>query len=47
MLHKKGHACAILIDLSKVFDTINQELLVAELNAYGFSKVALNMILVT
>ena len=36
-LDKKGFAGAVLMDLSKVFDTINLVLLIAKLNAYGFS----------
>ena len=32
------------MDLSKVFDTINHELLTAKLYAYGFSKNALKLI---
>ena len=43
-LDKKGFAGAVLMDLSKAFDCINYELLIAKLNAYGFSKNALELI---
>ena len=39
-----GYAGAALMDLSKAFDTINNELLKAKLHAYGFSKEALTLI---
>ena len=35
---------AILMDLSKAFDTINHELLIAKLSAYGFSDSALQIV---
>ena len=38
-LDKKGHAGAVLMDLSKAFDTINHELLLAKLNADGLIKM--------
>ena len=38
MLDKKEYVGAILMDLSKAFDTINYKLSVAKFNAYGFSK---------
>ena len=36
ILDKKRFAGAILIDLSKAFDCINHELMIAKLIAYGF-----------
>ena len=44
-LDKKEYAGAILMDLSKAFDTINHELLLAKLHAYGFDKQSLALIL--
>ena len=43
-LDKNGHAGAVLMDLSKAFDTINHELLIAKLGAYGFNNNALKII---
>ena len=44
-LDNKGYTGAVLMDLSKAFDTINHELLIAKLHAYGFSKQALKICL--
>ena len=44
-LDNKGYAGAIFVDLSKAFDTINHQLLVAKLYDYGFDKCALTLIL--
>ena len=44
-LDKQDFAGALLMDLSKAFDTINHELLIAKLHAYGFSTDALEVLL--
>ena len=42
-LDKRNYAGALLTDLSNAFDSINHELLVAKLEAYGFSHSALSL----
>ena len=43
-LDKQGFAGALLMDLSKAFDTLNHDLLLAKLHAYGLSKNALALV---
>ena len=43
VLDKGEYVCVLFMDLSKAFDTINNDLLLAKLRAYGFSNNALNL----
>ena len=43
-LDEGGKAGAVLMDLSKAFDSIRHDLLIAKLHAYGFSHEALSFI---
>ena len=45
ILDNSGFAGAVLMDLSKALDTINHELLITKLKAYGFSFKALKLVL--
>ena len=42
-LDKSESVCALFMDLSKAFNTINHKLLLAKLKAYGFSKDAMTL----
>ena len=39
-LDSQGYAGTVIMDLSKPFDTVNYELLLAKLHAYGFDQSA-------
>ena len=41
---KGGLGGGVLMDLSKAFDTMNYDLLIAKLHAYGFGSYALKLI---
>ena len=43
-LDDKGYGGAVLMDLSKAFDTLNHGLLITKLSAYGFEHDALKFI---
>ena len=45
VLDKKDFYGVVLMDLSKAFDTINHKLLIEKINAYGFEKSALKLLL--
>ena len=42
---KHGVFAAVMTDLSKAFDCISHELLIAKLNAYGFDETSLKVII--
>ena len=42
-LHKGEYVSELFMDLSKAFDTINHDLLIAKLKAYGFSNEGFNL----
>ena len=44
ILDKKGYGGAVLMDLSKAFDTLNHGLLIAKLHIYDFTKGSLKLI---
>ena len=44
-IDNKGFAREVLVDLSKASDTLNHELLIAKLHAYGFGKESLMLLL--
>ena len=44
ILDEKGLCGAVLMDLSKAFDAINHDLLIAKLRAYGFEEGAIKLL---
>ena len=44
MIDNHGYSGAVLMDLSKAFDTLNHDFLIAKLDMYGFDKQALRLI---
>ena len=44
ILDVEGFGGAVLMNLSKAFDTLNHELLIAKLSAYGFNNESLKLI---